>query len=394
MSPIRLESMLCLGDVEISNGNRFLQYVAQFADSRFTVTSCFGSSQTTTLGYEDSYEDVYGPDSTTVATSKGCCFCAALDSTQDELYLGPAEDEAPWYEPNVAASEEFLGVFLGDFRMTTPISRSTSSRYSPGSSFGAEKLTHRILQARDSLMIATTPRGMAYGERWLTEALRGSFCSGGCVTDYAQILEACPNVTDPADADPFIRRLVGAALIDGPTFTPIGTLPECVIQHVSFQVGTEMPYLFAPDQLVNSGTVTPGFPVAGIATTDSWPGDAVPIITINPGISGATGIKVTGRVSLDGNCPPEHGGNPCFQYFITQLAIEEQFVIDGMERQIYIVNPATKSREPGLVRLRRDMMSPPLFDYPQLPPCSTVCIEVSVETGSADVFIEKVDRSL
>lgn len=390
---MRMESYLCLGGIEISNGNRFLNYVRQFADRRFSVTACYtAGANVGGPGYEDEYEDEYQADPQIDQTIVGCCFCNALDSENDEMYLGPAADDAPWYDPSVPASEEFLGVFLGDVRLNTPIQRTIVPRFAAGSVIGAENLTHRLVQAKDSLMVATTPRGMAYGERWLTEALRGSLCRGECAGDLAEVLPSCPGTATIEDADPYFRRLVGVSLIDGPVFSQVQQLPECVIQFANFQLAAELPYLYGKSNLVNQGPITPGFPIAGIASTPTWPGDGVLVITVNPGASGATGIVIIGRVSLDSNCPPEHGGDPCFRYRVPSLAVEEQFVIDAMEQSAYIVDPASKTRRPALGRI--GIPGNRLFTFPELAPCSDVCVTVSVETGDADVRIEWVPREL
>jgi hypothetical protein len=181
-----------------------------------------------------------------VGTSAGC-ECAAVD---DGPYTNPANDDAPWYEPTRPESAEFLGIMLDPMEFLPGWSRAVEQRPSGGARIGAPVLPGRTL-AVEGVMFASSLPGMVWGERWLTEALR-SGCGDGCCTADVCVLPSCPPVG--VCADDYFRVVRDAALVDGPTFSPI-VADRSAAQRVGFLLTSSSGYLFSEPVLVAHGTL-------------------------------------------------------------------------------------------------------------------------------------------
>lgn len=115
----------------------------------------------------------------------------------DALHGGPAYADitnAPWYDPNVAASQEFAGLFvlridgLDDSSMqSTPVEYITD-----GGHPGRPRNTTQSL-VFDARIIAATERGAEFGKRWIARTLSqrkgGTFCNGADLT-YFRLAES------------------------------------------------------------------------------------------------------------------------------------------------------------------------------------------------------------
>lgn len=355
---MRLQPYLCLGGIELANGNRTLAYLSELGDPRFNV---------------------------------GGCSCDALED-EDLIngFVSPEADDAPWFDPAVEESADFLGLFAHSITLNHVASRDVNRKQGPGSVLSAIGYAHRIIAVRAQLL-ARSPAGMFYGERWLSESLVGSGCGEGCADDEVEILPYCPDV--PAEnANAHFRTLVNAGVVDGPIFAPITTLPDCLVQDVSFQIAAALPWLYGPktEQYMTIGSAD--FECVRVSTNEQS-GDGTLIITVEaPDTGPVDNLTITGKITFDQECPWEEG-MPCFEYVIPELEAGSKLVIDGVRQRVTYFNPSSKAFEAGLPYV--DVEG--LFNFPDVAPCTNMCIcvdDTGNEPASAEVTVEFWPRSL
>lgn len=155
--------------------------------------------------------------------SPSVCGCPTFDAALvgDEPYTTPAGDDAPWYDPDVPASAEFAGLLVLDVEGLddNPVAREVTTGVLGGAAIGPAREQPRTLTV-SAVLLGSTCCGVAYGLRWLGEALAG--CTGsGCGGDCLTLFDCCPSVAqDPEDfAAAHRRTLRRVALVDGPRET-------------------------------------------------------------------------------------------------------------------------------------------------------------------------------
>lgn len=278
---------LKLGDVEIANNLRLLTYIRRgLAGSRFEAFLCDNVSEGG--GYADLYGDVYEPDPFNTRNLR--CYCEAIDGGP---YDDPAYDNAPWYDVTRPESADFLGLYVSDARIRSVLSRSLTTRSNGGGDIGPGRAAPRVIEVV-GLMVAATPGGMAYGEKWLRRALIGSVV--GCANDTLTILPACP---DDGSTDA-LRDLANVGLVDPPVFTSI-VRAESQLQEVAFQLVAGQPYL-------RSVSVVEADVDLAAAPTTCVELDARPVVLveeaavlrITAGAGTLDGVLIEGRY---GSCP-------------------------------------------------------------------------------------------
>lgn len=344
-----LEQWLCLDTVEIANSVRTRAYLkAGLGGPSFSIPSAG-------------------------------CDCDAYD---EGPYVSPAADSAPWYESTRQESGEFLGLLLSA-ELLSVANRTVSVNGPRGAALGPLQLRQRVLSC-SALMCAGSQRGMAWGERWLAEALAGDCGELGAAT----VLPVCPP-TD--DEDRYFRTLERVGLTDGPTFAPASNAKPCFLQSVTFQLAAEIPELLAPPTvLVDAETVTDEGSTSATASTAAWLGDAAVRITINPSTA-LSGWTIRAIPLAEGQtCPLPAGANPCTAYRLPALPKGNVLVIDPVLREVREFNVTSKRWVSGFGRLEFDGV----FDWIEVPPCSNLCIEVASDAGTAEVTIEQIDREL
>lgn len=154
------------------------------------------------------------------------CDCTELHKVVgDAPYSNPAMDGAPWYDPDVPESAEFYGLYplrvqgLEDSTRTATVVESLG----PGGSITGRRRATKEVRVR-GLLLASTDRGLQYGNDWLDSVLDGACAS--CEGDALCFFSACP------DPDAVVRRQVENTLDaqvlttdggnwDGLTFTPL-----------------------------------------------------------------------------------------------------------------------------------------------------------------------------
>lgn len=182
-----LEHFLAFGDTEIANSARLAAYL----------------------------ESVGSP-----LDSTGVCGCETFDAVLvgDEPYTTPAEDGAPWYDPDVPESADFAGLMvlsvdgLDDHPMERTVTRSAAG----SAALGPARVLPRTITVT-AVLLGATCCAVDYGLRWLGQALAG--CTGaGCGGDCMTLFNCCPAEFEEADvfAAAHRRTLRRVALVDGP----------------------------------------------------------------------------------------------------------------------------------------------------------------------------------
>jgi hypothetical protein len=342
-----MEPFLCLGANEIANVNRVTAYGAH---------------------------KLFEP-----------CQCPVL---ADEVYTDPATDDAPWYDADHPESVNFLGFLPSSIVVGEPGGRSTTGLAAVGAQVGSEHLVGRIVDVQ-GWMIATDQQSQYWGQRWLTEALRGSPCEEGCAADDLTLLPFCRENGTEAD----FRKLVGAGKVAGPRFSSLLD-DECfVITEVQFQMGSSMPWLYHPAQeclvadSANEGLVCS-------LTTPQWVESGTYLIEItNTDIVATTDITITGTISLDGSCPITGAGTsvaPSWSYTIPTLGAHDRIVIDGLRRQVLYYDASSRQAAPGLGYVTFE--GP--WVWPDVGFCTTVCLSIEASGGEAVANVSTSLREL
>lgn len=377
------EPYLELGGVEVANSLRTLTYLRRgLGPAGFTVQ--LRHPLTPEAGYTDIYGDVYTADPYWPGNLS--CYCSLLDTGP---YVSPADDPAPWYDPTRPESADFLGM-VPSVQVLSVLGRSVTPR-AIGGTLGPQRLRPRLVQVSGP-MYATSWAGMAWGERWLQQALVGELT--GCVDAVLRLLPTCP----PADAeDPasYWRTLAEVGLVDGPSFGPEGTVPRCYIQSVAWQLVAGQPHLWAPadtclaeQYLRLDPTLCCVLEPAGVL------GDAASRITLRAGQVGSTvtGVELTATLTSGGTCPAP--GDPTMSYTVERLARGTELVIDAAARTVTVSDTDTGAVVGSLDALSFDG----LFQWMVAEQGEQLCVCVdatdAVLNAGTLVLVERVGREL
>lgn len=176
------------------------------------------------------------------------CACPGLAEAVEGAggeYVDPVVDDAPWMDPAVPASADFLGVFgreaegLGNGTLQrTPVELAQN-----GANIGVPRYSHREI-AYEATLVARTEAGLSYGTAWLASALRGSSCGQtDCWGSQACVFAWCPSGEE--DGDTAQRFLFDMGLLEGPstqrTFQATGGL---WYRDVSWTLASGNPHIY------------------------------------------------------------------------------------------------------------------------------------------------------
>lgn len=396
---MNIQPYLCLAGYEILNDMRTLTYLRRgLAGPLWSAgTAAHLLSQAAPYQvvqgdvYSDTYVDSYNGALVTlyhqdVYTPQNLAsYCKAIDFSLDQPqsnYVDPKTDNAPWYTSARPESADFLGLSLMTGELESVLTRAVNARTPAGASLGRMFPKQRIL-AVEAIMFAASEKGMAYGERWLTDVLAGNQCDA--LTDLGDlvILPGC---------DYGFRTLRRCGLIDGPLFSELGhdqSVPTCHAQKVTFQVASELPWLYADPTVLASVTVSPGHNLNAAAITSDWVGDAAMRLTVSP-TADFTGTLTATPLPAGFTCPTP-ALSPALSYAITGVPAGDVLVLDGSVRSLLEWLAGLKAWTSGFPRIT-STAGP--FQWPDVPPCSTVCFSVAATAGSATVELEQINREL
>jgi hypothetical protein len=354
---------------EIANANRTLIYVARLlGDKGFDI------------GFTGKAGDPFDPQNL-------ACFC---EVTSDTDYQSPASDPAPWYDSAEPASGEFLGLFASSI-VPSPIAKRAVTDRSTGGVVGALRALPRTI-AVTGTMYATSARGMVFGEDWLQQQLAGA--SVGCSDDVLTLLRSC----DEAN----FADLHEVGLVDGPVFTPVGSIPDCNMEQVFFQVVAGWPYYISNSQVITNPTAL----TSGIANrvcghiTGAFGRVTAGKLIIVAGTSNVTGLEIFGEpcagytdTYADLYDPYLLGSGTVVDLLVGTLPAGSTFVFDGT------THTATLTDSGGRTIGGLDVLTPSPgcpFQWPEVQDGAIMCLCVAAGTVNAGttVSVESADRSL
>lgn len=193
------------------------------------------------------------------------CGCPTLTAASlgEAPYVSPSADPAPWYDANIAASGEFSGLLLLGVSGIDdrPTSRAVSQSVTGGGGFGRQRIAPRTMVC-SGVLLGQTCCGVAYGLRWLGQALDGCAtptCDGGDM----EVFDCCPSEElSSVQMATHLRTLRRVALTQGPTVTRRageGCQGGCTadVLFVEFILTAAQPWLWTPlDQVASESVPT------------------------------------------------------------------------------------------------------------------------------------------
>lgn len=171
----------------------------------------------------------------TTGTSAICVPCPELIAeVSDPPFFSPIVDNAPWYDPAVPVSAEFLGVggidIEGLWMQPSQVVDGVIVR----------DMTIRVVLAGRS------EAAVSYGLAWLAQALNGSYCpTGSCIGGEMCVAVACPTDTAP---DP-VRTLVDVTALEKPEVAQIWSNSGITWWEVEFVMRSRNHGLFQDAQI-------------------------------------------------------------------------------------------------------------------------------------------------
>jgi hypothetical protein len=296
--------------IEISNANRWLAYLQ--------------NGRALGLAGQGRYE---------IITS---LVCAALDAEADPPrpslgFSNPTTDPAPWYDPLVAASGEFLGLLVQNIKGLDGVTtRSVTPRLSGigGGTLGPQTTNSRPLTVNGVLM-ATSCRGIEYGKRWLSGVLASEdqscsvaethmrYCCGsgpGTVPLLPSELLLPSETLLPSEATTATTDGLVIAYQSGLTSGPDEVSPDqarsglsCEMVDVVFTLTAGNPFLYQPESVIlGPASIADPETFTGCMSIYHWGFESGPILLTSvaaPSKFGKTGLVVTlhaGTGSLSG----------------------------------------------------------------------------------------------
>lgn len=385
---------LVYGGQEIANEARTISYLA----NRQTPTNPDGVP-----GVSDRWRVNITP----------CCPCPVLftDSAGGVLeYLRPDLDGAPWYDPDVPASAEFLGLLVtGIDGLESVVTRAVVDRGSaPGGAWlGVERLGPRPVTVKGTL-VATTCVGLDYGRRWLAHTLANDPCDA-CDTYALELRTSCPTAITPPASDEGLKTLYGVGLTDGPKRS--GQVDEhgpCDLLDVEFTLTAGEPWLYecpivalprttpAPDATPGDGTRSEWSTTFDPPTPFGVTGLIVTIETLG-GAGDLAEVVIEGYTANVGEaCAEARDDDPCYLLTLADVPRNSRIVLDGSRRR-FTVQPSNglEPEEDALPLVVLDEGAS--YEWPESTGCLPTCVIVKVPTAEADavaVTIETRQRFL
>lgn len=157
--------------------------------------------------------------------------------TGEGSYLSPLIDEAPWTDPDIAASYDFLGIYpldvagIEDSTATSAVVENTGDGGTPGR---VRRSTRTVVF--NALVLAITDAGADYGVKWLKSVLNGNPCGNTatqtCNGDDLCFLSAEPVLNHEGSGvvtdciDDIMRQFRQVVFNVGPSITAKRTLSD------------------------------------------------------------------------------------------------------------------------------------------------------------------------
>lgn len=198
-------------------------------------------------------------------------------------YVSPFLDPAPWTDPDIPASFDFMGVYPLDVTGIEDSTRSAEVTENTGDGGVPSRMRNSSKTlVFSAIILATTDAGASYGIRWLKSVLVtgpcGSQGSATCPGADLCYLDSSPDmylpdqisnktfaVDDPSDPgtfveapedclDPYLRSFRKVVFNSGPTITgKRETSDDMAVWSVQFTATVGMPYEYGPEVPVLEG---------------------------------------------------------------------------------------------------------------------------------------------
>lgn len=175
-------------------------------------------------------------------------------------FVSPADDPAPWYDPNDPASTEFLGAMILEVRgaSDSTIKREPVDAFSIGTILNRARLAGRSFTF-EMLILSTSCRGQDFGEEWLRRVFETDVCLCGpvaCDSCFGKQLTLRRSCDEPDPCDTGLRSWVSVGVVDGIKHVEDDGLDECccVARRVTLVLQSESPYSFGCTDLACSQT--------------------------------------------------------------------------------------------------------------------------------------------
>jgi hypothetical protein len=363
-----------------------------------------------------------------------CCPCPVLFTDSDgnaTPYLRPditditgGGDPAPWYDPELPASAEFLGLLVTSIEgLDSVVTRAVVERgAAPGGAYlGVERQGAREIVVKGTL-VATTCAGLDYGRRWLTHTLANDPCDT-CDTYALEVRTSCPPDTDPPLSDEGLKTLYGVGLTAGPKRSaPADEHNPCDYLDVEFTLTAGDPWLYDCPVIQLPRTIPAPEPSYDEAegTFAEWAASFDPptpfgvtglVITIETLTQGLSPDALIPEIRVEGytvepgqecttDVPEEVGsareGEPCYLLTLNDVPRESRLVLDG-SRHRFTIQPSNGSEpeEDALPLVVLDSGSS--YEWPESTGCLPTCVVVKITATDADrvaVTIETRQRFL
>ncbi|WP_435111321.1 hypothetical protein [Nocardiopsis synnemataformans] len=154
----------------------------------------------------------------------------------------PVSDGAPWVDPAVPESADFLGIvgLDGEGLSVGTASRTPVDLALGGANIGALRHRRREFTIKVTL-VARSQAGLSYGSAWLASQLEGD---DDCWGSEACLFAWCPSTA--AEGDRAVRHLYDTGLLEGPTPTALFKASEEVwYQATEFVLVAGNSYLYS-----------------------------------------------------------------------------------------------------------------------------------------------------
>lgn len=281
--------------------------------------------------------------------------CPALGTT----WTTPEGDEAWWYDANRPESGEFLGAIITKIvGLNSTMSRKPITH---GSGIGGSILGPLRSSARaigfETVIYATTCRGMEYGKRVIIDGLRGRGCRSNCELDEIEIWTCCPGESGAGELDPEPRwRIKRVGLTEGPVEgDPPMPTRQCNVRSLKWVMTSESPWLYkeTETQITGAHFTLNGDPVPTETCWDvcDWIWDELEVTCV---LMSAEGIGETASIIYISSGDSKFTGtitvrdvenadedDPLLRYEIYELPANKTLIIDSSSHQILTLDNVT-----------------------------------------------------
>lgn len=261
--------------------------------------------------------------------------------------------DPPWYDTNIPASAEFLGVWVESFEFPSVVSRTAYPRSGAlgGSTFGRVTRKHREMVI-EALLVAESDAGLLSGWDWLLAKLTG--CSD-CTDMNAMVRLSCTDLANPTEGLWEIRRV---ALLDPPKdegspFKSSG----CVMRKVSLTLAAGDPCrykcpvdVFRDQSFVIGDCVSPvdflcpdevdGYRLCGPLGAPGVTIEADINVYITAGSEGMCPLRIRGALNPLGFDCADDRLDLCMELTVAGLGPFEKLFIDSSQRRVWWTGPS------------------------------------------------------